>query len=85
MKEENGNLKACTKYLFVSFFHSFVSSSVMNSIFFFLCCSFGSQTSILGQGLFYCPHNESLLVKGIKHSEKMGDINCARYSQIIYE
>jgi la-related protein 1 len=46
MKEENGNLKACT--------------------------------NILGQGLFFCPHNESLLVKGIKHSEKMGDINCAR-------
>eukprot|EP01126_Amoeba_proteus_P006986 TRINITY_DN12471_c0_g1_i5.p1 TRINITY_DN12471_c0_g1~~TRINITY_DN12471_c0_g1_i5.p1 ORF type:complete len:664 (-),score=182.42 TRINITY_DN12471_c0_g1_i5:166-2157(-) len=35
-------------------------------------------TSILNQGLNHCPQNENLLVKGIKHYEKLNDIRQAR-------
>lgn len=33
---------------------------------------------ILSQGLSFCPLNESLMVKGLKHHERMGDIKSAR-------
>eukprot|EP01128_Nolandella_sp_AFSM9_P001820 TRINITY_DN12228_c0_g1_i1.p1 TRINITY_DN12228_c0_g1~~TRINITY_DN12228_c0_g1_i1.p1 ORF type:complete len:1218 (-),score=268.97 TRINITY_DN12228_c0_g1_i1:495-4148(-) len=35
-------------------------------------------SQILADGLHFCPHNENLLVKGIKHCEKMGSISQAR-------
>eukprot|EP01125_Pyxidicula_operculata_P020859 TRINITY_DN7835_c0_g1_i2.p1 TRINITY_DN7835_c0_g1~~TRINITY_DN7835_c0_g1_i2.p1 ORF type:complete len:910 (+),score=161.15 TRINITY_DN7835_c0_g1_i2:140-2869(+) len=35
-------------------------------------------TKILADGLYFCPHSEGLLVKGIKHSERMGNIQAAR-------
>eukprot|EP00668_Euglena_longa_P003803 GGOE01004460.1.p1 GENE.GGOE01004460.1~~GGOE01004460.1.p1 ORF type:complete len:1251 (-),score=281.32 GGOE01004460.1:762-3953(-) len=33
---------------------------------------------ILGMGLRFCPHNESLLVKGVKHQEQAHDLEAAR-------
>uniref|UniRef100_A0A6B2KYS8 Pre-mRNA-splicing factor Syf1/CRNKL1-like C-terminal HAT-repeats domain-containing protein n=1 Tax=Arcella intermedia TaxID=1963864 RepID=A0A6B2KYS8_9EUKA len=35
-------------------------------------------TRILADGLYFCPHSESLLVKGIKHSERMDNIDASR-------
>eukprot|EP01130_Rhizamoeba_saxonica_P003557 TRINITY_DN1490_c0_g1_i2.p1 TRINITY_DN1490_c0_g1~~TRINITY_DN1490_c0_g1_i2.p1 ORF type:complete len:770 (+),score=160.99 TRINITY_DN1490_c0_g1_i2:202-2511(+) len=35
-------------------------------------------SKILTDGLYYCPHSENLLVKGIKHGEKMGNIGHSR-------
>ena len=33
---------------------------------------------ILAQGLDFCPNNESLMIKGIKHEEKLGSLESAR-------
>mmetsp|Transcript_30586 Transcript_30586/g.42193 ORF Transcript_30586/g.42193 Transcript_30586/m.42193 type:complete len:1186 (+) Transcript_30586:404-3961(+) len=33
---------------------------------------------VLNRGLFFCPYNENLLVKGIKHQERIGNIPAAR-------
>ena len=33
---------------------------------------------VLNRGLFFCPYNENLLVKGIKHQERIGNIQAAR-------
>eukprot|EP01125_Pyxidicula_operculata_P012901 TRINITY_DN424_c2_g1_i1.p1 TRINITY_DN424_c2_g1~~TRINITY_DN424_c2_g1_i1.p1 ORF type:complete len:848 (+),score=203.64 TRINITY_DN424_c2_g1_i1:201-2546(+) len=35
-------------------------------------------SKILADGLFFCPHSESLLVKGIKHNERVSNISAAR-------
>lgn len=42
------------------------------------CGELGTCQQILDMGLSHCKHNESLLVKVIKHRERMGDLDGAR-------
>lgn len=42
------------------------------------CGQLDRCAEILTAGLSYCPYNESLMVKGIKHEERMGNLAAAR-------